>query len=198
MHSRTQIWGTVAGVLAALAIEAPPASAIDAQIPFLRARVEVLLDTRMAPLMLAPAVAVQRSRRALDFATFASELTAYIAKEVLDDAPDEFSDSEIKGPLSRSMPDSNSRFGTHCLIIVSEIGETVGEKVVAPTLASTGHGQHWAARGAGWAARGAGTAFAIHEVWRGFRRDVSGDTDGFSINPKVGANKLAVAVTLRW
>jgi hypothetical protein len=127
----------------------------------------------------------------VDYALFATELVAYLAKEVLHDATDEYDGSLLGSHLSRSMPDANSQFGNHCLLIVSRLGSalplsrsSVFANEPPSLLAST--------------ARAAAAGLALHQLWSAFKNDVDGDRAGVSLNPKVSARRVGVNVTIHW
>jgi len=130
----------------------------------------------------------------IDYAVFAHELVAYIAKEVLPDAGDEFAGSEIPSRLSVSMPSSQSRFGAHCLVVLRQVGSHMSPATNAmPSLSSLSV--------ASYVVRAGSAVLALTNLVNDLRHD---DRDGaktdsrFSLNPKVGTNKIGAYVTIRW
>src|SRR5262249_5080769 len=51
----------------------------------------------------------------VDYAVFATELVAFLTKEVVRDSANEFDNTLLGSHLSSSMPDQRSEFGSHCL-----------------------------------------------------------------------------------
>jgi len=127
----------------------------------------------------------------VDYALFATELAAYLAKEILHDATNEYDGSLLGSHLSRSMPDANSQFGNHCLVIVTRLGSALplsqssGFTAESPTLL-------------GGVARAAAAGLALHQIWSAFKNDVDGDRAGVSLNPKVSARRVGVNLTIHW
>jgi hypothetical protein len=132
-----------------------------------------------------------------DYGLFAAEVVAFVAKEVLDDSPDEFAgNSLIPSTLSPSMPDTDHDFGDHCLKVVKDIGAGVTPSRGMPVIGGVGDAAPMVASYAGHAI---GAAFAFREVWNLIRNDiVQNRGEGFSLHPKVGSNKVALSLTLRW
>ena len=131
-----------------------------------------------------------------DYALFATEVFAYVAKEVLRDSPDEFAgNSLIPSTLSPSMPSTDHDFGDHCLKVVKDIGRGVSSVAPMPSLGGVGRSPVVAS----YVGQAIGAAFGIHEVWRLIRNDiVDNRSEAFSVHPKVGSNKVALSLTLRW
>jgi hypothetical protein len=142
-------------------------------------------------------VGADHSPQAFDYGLFATELVAFVAKEVLDDSPDEFAgNSLIPSRLSPSMPDTDHDFGDHCLKVVKDIGAGVTPSRDMPVIGGVGEAAPMVASYAGHAI---GAAFAFREVWNLIRNDiVQHRGEGFSLHPKVGSNKVALSLTLRW
>lgn len=134
--------------------------------------------------------------QAFDYGLFVTEVVAFVAKEVLDDSPDEFAgNSLIPSTLSPNMPDADHDFGDHCLKVVKDIGSGVASRDV---LVIGGVGET-APMVASYAGHAIGAAFAFREVWNLIRNDiVQHRGEGFSLHPKVGSNKVALSLTLRW
>lgn len=131
------------------------------------------------------------SRPGVDYALFATELAAYLTKEVLHDSLAEYDGSLLGSHLSRSMPDTNSQFGSHCLTIVTRIGSSFGRSP-SPSFAAE------PASLAATAARAGAVGLALHQIWSAFKNDVDGDRSGVSLNPKVSSRRVGVNLTLRW
>ncbi|MGH7821089.1 MAG: hypothetical protein ACREQ9_15095 [Candidatus Binatia bacterium] len=131
----------------------------------------------------------------LDYAVFVRELLAFIAKEILPDAEDEYAGgSEIPSRLSASMPHQRSQFGEHCLIVLAEIGSHVSpfpsgsfsDLSTSPSLLA-------------YLARAGSTVLMVERLWSAVRNDVEQRRpSGFSLDPKVGTNKVGAYLTFRW
>ena len=127
----------------------------------------------------------------LDYALFATELAAYLTKEILPDSSEEFGDSPLGSRWTRSMSDSNSQFGDHCLKVVASIGSAV-------PMPSFGSVTTTSPSTAEYVLRGATAALALRQVWDAFTNDVQGNRTGVSLRPKVSSRRVAVNVTLHW
>ena len=136
--------------------------------------------------------APQIAKPGLDYALFATELIAYLTKEVLPDSPGEYDNSLLGSRLSRSMPDSRSEFGTHCLTIVTRLGSALPLGGAASTL-GVGEPSTLA-----YVARTAAAGLALRQVWSAFKNNVEGNRAGVSLNPKVSSRRVGVNVTLHW
>lgn len=174
---------------------ASPAEASDRPTSLFLSRTRVVWDAPGAP----PLTLVGRPERPAEFsyASFAVELFAYLAKELLPDSPDEFyGNSNLPSTWNDSMPETPHDFGGHCLEVVQDIGDAIMPED-SPKLPAVGGTRPMLASAL---AQGVGAALAVHEVWKavddGFERDRRSDV--FSIDPKVGSNKIALALTLRW
>jgi hypothetical protein len=129
----------------------------------------------------------------LDYALFATELIAFVTKEVLHDSRDEYRDSLLGSHLSPTMPPLHSDFGTHCLKVVSHIGSvmpsfgggSVSLAESSPTLFD-------------YAARAATTALALRGAWSAFTSDRGEDRTQFSLSPKVSPHRFALNFTVTW
>jgi hypothetical protein len=126
--------------------------------------------------------ATKHESAALDYATFALELFAFVAKEVLPDSPDEFAESLIGSRLSHSMPEKRSEFGSHCLTIVTRLGSAV------PYLSASND------------ELGAGSASppALRRIWSAFENGAGDDRRDVALNFKVGVNKVGISLTFHW
>ena len=131
------------------------------------------------------------SSDSLDYATFATELVAYLTKEVLSDSADEYVASPLGSRWSSSMPDRRSEFGGHCLEIVGQLGSAV------PRL-MPGLGASSAPSITTYALRAATAGLALRQIWSAFEHDVRGDRTGVSLDPKVSARRVGVNLTLHW
>ena len=138
------------------------------------------------------AVAPQVRTPGLDYALFATELVAYLTKEVLPDSSDEFDNSLLGSKLTRSMPPTSSEFGSHCLMIVRSIGSSLPFRADASSLAIDQPST------LSYVARAVAGGLALHQIWSAFQNDVEGNRTGLSLNPKVGARRLGVNLTLHW
>lgn len=133
------------------------------------------------------------STAGMDYATFAYELIAFIAKEVLPDSHDEYPESPLGSRLSRDMAKRDSAFGQHCLTVVSQVGAALPRfSSVSPDF-SVG-----SLSGLDDLLRVASTALALRQIWSAFENHVEDDRRGISLKPKVGAHKVGVSVTLHW
>lgn len=126
----------------------------------------------------------------LDYAVFATELLAYVTKEVLPDSSDEYRKSLIHSQLTDHMPEHRSEFGSHCLEIVMQMGSALpafhgGSAVMEPSLVD-------------YAVRTASAALALRQIWSAFQNNVEGGSNGLSLNPKVSARRFGVNLTLHW
>jgi len=127
----------------------------------------------------------------LDFALFATELLAYVTKEVMSDSGEEYRRSPLGSRWSPSMPKSSSEFGSHCLMIVGRIGSVVPEMMPSAVLEST-------PSVATYAVGAATTGLALRQIWRAFERDIRDDRGGVSLDPKVSTRRVGVNLTLHW
>jgi hypothetical protein len=183
LRRKQAIFGTVIAMLAGFAGRAP-AQELGTVTTGRGTQVHVLLTGGTG------AAADAAAAHPFSYPLFASEIVAYVAKEVLSDAQDEFADSPIPGHLSPSMPDTDSRFGSHCLHFVAELGSRVSR---TPALSGVSSATSTAA----YAARGIAAALAIRDTSKALRHK-DDDAGGFSLAPKLGTNKLMLRVTFRW
>jgi len=137
-------------------------------------------------------IAPQPAGPGMDYALFATELVAYLTKEVLPDSPNEYENSLLGSRLSRSMPDSRSEFGSHCLTIVTRLGSALPYAGGASNLVIGGPST------LAYVARAATAGLALRQIWSAFQNDVEGNRTGVSLNPKVGSRRIGVNVTLHW
>ena len=128
----------------------------------------------------------------VDYAVFATELAAYLAKEVFRDSANEFDNTLLGTHLSRSMPEQHSEFGSHCLTIITSLGS----KLVTPTT-STRLGIDSPSM-LDYAARAATAGLALRQVWSAFQNHIEGDRSGVSLNPRVSARRIGVNITVHW
>ena len=127
----------------------------------------------------------------VDFALFATELTAFLMKEVVSDSREEYKRSPLGSRWSQSMPKQRSEFGTHCLMIVGRVGAAMPR--LMPGSSSLG-----APSAMQYAARAATAGLALRQIWRAFEHDVKNERSGVSLNPKVSSRRIGVNVTLHW
>lgn len=130
-----------------------------------------------------------------DYGRFATELVAYLTKEIVPASAEEYRNSPLGSHLSKTMPLERSEFGTHCLEVVARLGSAV------PALGSGSPvlPQDSSASALRYAARVGATALALREVWAAaLGIDVEEGRRPFSLDPKVGAGRFAVNLTLRW
>ena len=132
------------------------------------------------------------SSAGMDYALFVTELAAFLTKEVLHDSHDEYDDSLLGSHLTRTMPDSNSQFGTHCLTIVGSIGSALPMSAPSASLVS-GSPSVLATL-----ARTAATGLALQQIWSAFKNDVEGNRAGVSLNPKVSSRRVGANLTIHW
>ena len=128
---------------------------------------------------------------ALDYATFATELVAYLTKEILPDSANEFDNSLLGSHLSPSMPDQHSEFGTHCLMIVTSIGKALPFPRALAEISGEPSTLDYAARLAT-------ACLALRQVWSAFQNNVEDGRTGVSLNPKVSARRVGVSLTVHW
>ena len=134
----------------------------------------------------------------VDYAVFLHELVAFVTKEVLPDADDEYAhSSDIPSALTHGsdldfrLPPS--RFGAHCLIVLRQMGASL-----APGSGSALLG-HASPTLITYFMRTATTALALEQIWSMFRNHASGDTRSrLSLDPKVSAHKIGAYLTIRW
>jgi len=161
--------------------------------------IRVLYDVPLAPqvALFGPPAPAPR----FDYAVFAVELTAYLAKEILRDSPDEFyGSSNLSSTWTAKMPATDHDFGEHCLRVVADIGSGISSQM-PDTAAKLEHVGVSAPTITSYAAQGIGTLLAAREIWKAMRSDIVDDDDHsdlLSISPKVGSNKVAVALTIHW
>jgi hypothetical protein len=175
---------------------APEADAAELRAPLFLTRTRVVFDSPVAP----PLTLVGRpatANRGFSYASFAVELLAYLAKEVLPDSRDEFhGNSNLPSTWSDSMPETSHDFAGHCLEVVQDIGEALTANAPAemPAVGDTRPSV------ASAFAQGLGAALAVHDAYKAFENDIEHErrSDVLSIDPKVGSNRIAVAFTLRW
>jgi len=130
------------------------------------------------------------SSAGMDYATFAYELVAFVTKEILPDSHDEYPDSPLGSHLSRGMTERGSDFGKHCLTVVSQVGATLPSfSSVSPDLTIGS---------LDYLLRFASSALALRQIWSAFKNDVEDNRRGLSLNPKVGAHRIGVNLTLHW
>ena len=131
------------------------------------------------------------SSAGMDYATFAYELVAFVMKEILPDSHDEYPESPLGSRLSRDMTARDSAFGKHCLIVVRDVGAALPWSGSPDfTIGSPS--------GVDYLLRVASTALALRQIWSAFKNDVEDNRRGLSLNPKVGAHRIGVNVTLHW
>jgi hypothetical protein len=128
----------------------------------------------------------------IDYAVFATELLAYLTKEVFRDSANEFDNSLLGTHLSRSMPDQHSEFGIHCLTIITSLGTQL-----APPLRSSGLAVDSPSL-LDYAAKAATAGLVLRQVWSAFQNHIEGDRTGVSLNPKVSARRIGVNITVHW
>jgi hypothetical protein len=134
----------------------------------------------------------------LDYAVFLRELIAYVTKEALPEAEDEYAGSSGTPWRSRLLDTRHrsSRFGAHCRIVLKQVRSELSplaERSFAPFASPP-------AVLFGYAVRAASTLLALGQVLSEFRegRDEEGSGAGFSLNPRVGARRLGASITIRW
>jgi hypothetical protein len=127
----------------------------------------------------------------LDYALFATELAAFLTKEVLHDSSSEYPNSPLGSRWTSSMPDQRSEFGSHCLSIVSNIGSVMPR--LTPATDSLGSPSV-----VNYVVRAATAGLALRQIWSAFERDVRSDRTGVALEPKVSARRVGVNLTLHW
>jgi len=134
---------------------------------------------------------VSGARGRLDYALFATELLAFVTKEVMSDSGEEYKRSPLGSRWSSSAPKSRSEFGNHCLMIVGRIGSAVPDMMPSAIAEST-------PSAATYAVGAATTGLALRQIWRAFERDIRDDRGGVSLDPKVSTRRIGVNLTLHW
>ncbi len=135
-------------------------------------------------------VSWSRGPARLDYAVFAYEILAYVAKEVLPDSPEEYFESPIGSRLSRDMPERRSEFGSHCLMVIADFRSSLSPGGVSSLGTRPG--------ALDYAVEAATAALALRQIWSAFRNDLTRERSGFALDPKVGARKIGLHLTFRW
>jgi hypothetical protein len=185
---KATILGTLTLTLAAASASAEMPDPVDV---FLSGRIQV----GPSPLLQVGERVSAYSPAQLDYAVFVHELVAYVTKEILPDAQDEYLESsEIPSRLSPGMPRGRSEFGAHCLIILGQIGTHVSPFAHSSltTFQAADPGVF------SYIARAGTTLLAVRQVWSALRNDVEDKRSGFSLNPKVSGKKVGAYLTFRW
>lgn len=134
--------------------------------------------------------ATSRNPAGLNYAVFVSELVAFVTKEVLSDASDEYQDSPLGSHLSRGMPAQRSEFGSHCLMVVTQLRSAL-PSMPGVELEESHSPLDYAVQ--------SGTALLmLRNIWSAFRNDIEDNRSGFSLNPKVSSRKVGINLTFRW
>jgi hypothetical protein len=89
------------------------------------------------------------------------------------------------------MPDHRSEFGSHCLMVITELRSGLSGADRVPSLAGT-------AGAVDYAVEAAGAALAVQQIWAAFRNDLTHERSGLALDPKVGARKVGLYLTFRW
>lgn len=191
MRGYERISSTIRGALLLLALCAPASAQT-------LSKTEVFLSSAAsghAVAFFAPGerAAVAGAASGLDYAVFAAELVAYLAKEVIHDSTSEYEQSPLGSRWSRAMPEERSEFGSHCLTVVTRLGSAIpsftanrASLIVAPPSALD------------YAVRSATAALALRQVWRVLTDEVEGNRGGISLKPKVGTRRVGVNLTFHW
>ena len=129
----------------------------------------------------------------MDYATFAYELISFITKEILPDSRDEYPESPLGSRLTRDMTERHAAFGEHCLTVVSQVGAALPSFSSSSPDFSIGSPSNL-----DYLLRVASTALALRQIWSAFKNDVEGNRRGLSLDPKVGAHRVGVNLTLHW
>jgi hypothetical protein len=132
------------------------------------------------------------SRRNLDYGIFGQELFAFVTKEVLSDARDEYRYSLIPGRLSRNGVDAPSDFDVHCRIAVEQFGKSIARLLAFGATQQEGDSAYFPS------ILGAATTFFIVRDAVGESRRAADDGESFSLEPKVGSRKIGVRFAIRW
>ncbi|HSD11819.1 MAG TPA: hypothetical protein VLF14_12575 [Candidatus Binatia bacterium] len=127
----------------------------------------------------------------VDYAVFATELVAFLTKEVLRESADEFDNTLLGSHLSPSMPSQRSEFGSHCLTIITRLGSQL--PLPSPSSSMVG-----STSTLDYAVRAVTAGLALRQVWSAFRNHVEDNRSGVSLNPKIGARRVGVKLTFRW
>jgi len=176
---------------ALLAFAVTNASAIAGEASSIRLFVSSAASDRPVPFLAFGNADASMANGQLDYAVFATELLAYVTKEVMSDSRDEYTRSPLGSRWSSSMPREKSEFGNHCLMIVARIGSAVPRMM--PTMATESTPSV-----ASYVVGVATTGLALRQVWRAFERDVRDDHGGVSLDPKVSARRVGINLTLHW
>jgi hypothetical protein len=128
----------------------------------------------------------------VDYAVFATELVAFLTKEVLRESADEFDNTLLGSHLSPSMPSQRSEFGSHCLTIITRLGSQLPLRT-SPSTSMVG-----STSTLDYAVRALTAGLALRQVWLAFQNHVEDNRSGISLNPKIGARRVGVKLTFRW
>jgi hypothetical protein len=193
MHSSSKFSRAALLGFATLLAQLATATSVAAQT---RGRTELFLSSaaeNKAISLLSDGAGPRRAYSAeVDYAVFATELLAYLTKEVFRDSANEFDNSLLGTHLSRSMPDQHSEFGSHCLMIIRRIGSQLATPITSSSLAVDSPAM------LDYAARAATAGLALRQVWSAFQNHVEDDRSGVSLSPKVSSRRIGVSVTLHW
>jgi hypothetical protein len=117
----------------------------------------------------------QASRGKIDSMTLVYQLIAYVTKEALDDASDEYRNSPVGAYLRRETPAQYSRSSLPSSsrpVLFSDSPSNLLYRVRAGTT--------------------------LGELWSALHTHVEPDQSGLSLNPKLGAGKAGFVLSLRW
>jgi hypothetical protein len=131
-----------------------------------------------------------------NYEVFTHELIAWILKEALPDAGDEYgTQARIPSSLSRGDPWPRSQFGAHCLTVLGQIGSQVLPlaEVSSPPLRARRSPLLMPYQSL------AGAALMVADrVWPPLRSHIEDKRSGFSLDPKVSSHKFGLSLTYRW
>ena len=159
-------------VVTCLAMVSAPASARDLPLLALRSSQDSALP---APWEGLRDVGQMAKRETIDSTTFVYQLIAYVTKELLDDASDEYRSSPVGAYLRKETPAQYSRSG-----LPSSSASTV--------FLDSPENLRYRVRG--------GTT--VGDLWSALHSRPEGDHGGLSLDPKFGAGKAGFVLSLRW
>jgi hypothetical protein len=182
----------VLALVAAIGLSGRLASADPAEV-FVSGKIEF---ATLSPFLKAEEVLSAANRRdQVDYGLFATELIAFVVKEVFPNSRDEYAgSSRIPFHMSADVPGSRSDFGRHCLIVLKQFrtGRVASrEPIVLPEIESPSH----PGAALGWLR---GAALFAGEVWSALRNEVEDRQTGISLRPKLSSRKVALKLTVRW
>jgi hypothetical protein len=133
----------------------------------------------------------------MDYALFANELIAYVAREIFDGESDEYPGGIASRLSSRDPPVSKmrSRFGADCLTVLGQIGREVSPLLGSANFTLFDGSSRLAPV---YSAVAGATLYGLREVWKPLRNETDDRRAGFSLKPKLTTRKFGLVLTYRW